>query len=89
MAQGRSTKIISMIKWIPTSRLSMNNSLSLGGGGVEEDGDGAQGLIHEQNEFFFWQCSEVYRTNYSISPVKNMLCGKLRCQEVFDSILSS
>ena len=28
MAQGRSTKIISMIKWIRTSRLSINNSLS-------------------------------------------------------------
>ena len=27
MAQGRSTKIISMIKWIRTSRLSINNSL--------------------------------------------------------------
>jgi len=30
MAQGRSTKIISMIKWIWTSRLSIKNSLSLG-----------------------------------------------------------
>ena len=30
MAQGRSTKIISMIKWIRTSRLSIKNSLSLG-----------------------------------------------------------
>ena len=29
-AQGRSTKIISMIKWIRTSRLSIKNSLSLG-----------------------------------------------------------
>ena len=29
MAQGRSTKIISMMKWIRTSRLSMKNSLSL------------------------------------------------------------
>ena len=29
MAQGRSTKIISMIKWIRTSSLSMKNSLSL------------------------------------------------------------
>jgi len=28
MAQGRSTEIISMIKWIRTSRLSMKNSLS-------------------------------------------------------------
>jgi len=28
MAQGRSTKIISMIKWIRTSRLSVKNSLS-------------------------------------------------------------
>ena len=28
MAQGRSTKIISMIKWIRTSRLSIKNSLS-------------------------------------------------------------
>ena len=30
MAQGRSTKIISMIKWIRTSRLSIKNSLSAG-----------------------------------------------------------
>ena len=29
MAQGRSTKIISMIKWIRTSRLAMKISLSL------------------------------------------------------------
>jgi len=28
MAQGRSTKIVSMIKWIRTSRLSIKNSLS-------------------------------------------------------------
>ena len=31
MARGRSTKIISMIKWIRTSRLSIKNSLSLKG----------------------------------------------------------
>ena len=29
MAQGRSTEIISMIKWIRTRRLSIKNSLSL------------------------------------------------------------
>ena len=29
MAQGRSTKIITMIEWIRTSRLSIKNSLSL------------------------------------------------------------
>jgi len=29
MAQGRSTKVISMIKWIRTSRLSIKNSLAL------------------------------------------------------------
>ena len=28
MAQGRSTKIISIIKWIRTTRLSIKNSLS-------------------------------------------------------------
>ena len=28
MAQSRSTKIISMVKWIRTSRLSIKNSLS-------------------------------------------------------------
>ena len=33
MAQGRSTQIISMIKWIRTSRLSIDNSLSLSYGG--------------------------------------------------------
>jgi len=31
MAQGRSTKIISMIQWIRTSRLSITKSLSLQG----------------------------------------------------------
>ena len=30
MAQGRSTKIISTIKWIQTGRLSIKNSLSKG-----------------------------------------------------------
>jgi hypothetical protein len=30
MARGRSTKIISMMKWIRTSRLSLQNSLSVG-----------------------------------------------------------
>ena len=30
MAQGRSTKIIKMIKWIRTIRLSIKNSLSKG-----------------------------------------------------------
>ena len=30
MAQGRSTKIISMIKWVRSSRLSVKNSLSAG-----------------------------------------------------------
>ena len=34
MAQGRSTKIISMIKWIWTSRLSIKNSLSRPAGGL-------------------------------------------------------
>ena len=29
MAQGRSTQVISMIKWIWTTRLSLKNSLSL------------------------------------------------------------
>ena len=32
MAQGRSTKIISMIQWIRSSRLSIKNSLSSGFG---------------------------------------------------------
>ena len=34
MAQGRSTKIISTMKWIRTTMLSINNSLSLFGSGV-------------------------------------------------------
>ena len=32
MVQGRSTKFISMIKWIRTSRLAIENSLSQGSG---------------------------------------------------------
>ena len=31
MAQGRYTRIISMIKWIRTSRLSIKNALSVAG----------------------------------------------------------
>ena len=34
MAQGRSTEIISLTKWIRTSKLSTKNSLSVGCGGV-------------------------------------------------------
>jgi len=34
MAQGRSTIIISMIKWIRTSRLLIKNSLSLKNGSI-------------------------------------------------------
>jgi hypothetical protein len=44
MAQGRSAKIIETIKWVRTSRLSINDSLSAGGGGgacIREEG--AQG----------------------------------------------
>ena len=33
MAQGRSTEIVSMIRWIGTSRLSTKNSFCLRGGG--------------------------------------------------------
>ena len=33
MAQGRFTKIVSMVKWIRTSRLSIKNSLPLGSPG--------------------------------------------------------
>jgi len=36
MAQGRSTEIMSMIKWIRTSRFSIKNSLSAGGGSKGE-----------------------------------------------------
>ena len=40
MAQGRSTKIISMIMWTRTSRLSIKISLSVAGGGPDERGGG-------------------------------------------------
>jgi len=36
MAQGRSTKIISMIQWIRTSRLSIKKSLPEAGSDSEE-----------------------------------------------------
>ena len=48
MAQGRSTKIISMIKWIRTSRLSIN-SLSLSQGGYRGGGF-ARGVEHRGRE---------------------------------------
>ena len=48
MAQGRSTKIISIVKWIRTSRLSIKNSLSQPGAdtapGVAWDRGGARGV---------------------------------------------
>ena len=37
MAQGQSTKIISMMKWIQTSRLSINNSLCVPAGEYRRD----------------------------------------------------
>ena len=60
MAQGRSTEIVSMIKWIRTSRLPKDNSLSAGadpadsgvfgnGPGVESQGAlGAQGAMRNR-----------------------------------------
>jgi len=57
MAQSRSTKIISMIKWIRTSRLSMKKSLSrvsveclvFGVEGSSGIGFGVQGLGFEED----------------------------------------
>ena len=51
MAQGRSTKIISMIKWLRTGRSLMKNSLSLS---VYREGelgsvDGALGVDRPEN----------------------------------------
>ena len=43
MAQGRSTKIISMIEWIRTSRLPIMNSLSaFPGAGFREEASGTR-----------------------------------------------
>ena len=42
MARGRSTKMISMIKWIRTSGSSMKNSLSLEGLGFKVEGLGSE-----------------------------------------------
>ena len=60
MAQGRSTKVVSMIKWIRTSRLSRKNSLSLsgaprawGGGG---DANPGRGQWQTQNNHFTEVC---------------------------------
>jgi len=64
MAQGRSTKIISMMKWIRASRLSIKNSLSLYREGVAGVGmlrrrrlqDGprprVENLVTREREFF-------------------------------------
>ena len=45
MAQGRSTEIISMIKWIRTSRLSIKISITLGSGGRNEPGSGLEEAV--------------------------------------------
>ena len=44
MAQERSTKIISTIKWIRTSRLSIKKSLSEAGSDSEEEEGGSESL---------------------------------------------
>ena len=45
MAQSRSTKIISMMKWIRISRLSIKNSLFDGKGGSGGDSDADREFI--------------------------------------------
>ena len=60
MAQGRSTKVISMIKWIRTSRLSMNSFLSLGGA----DHDAVGGL--EAAELEQQLCEPAARNQHGV-----------------------
>ena len=61
MAQDRFTKIISMIKWIRTSRLSTKNSLSrkYGRDLVEAKGEGTRAkhvrAVHPQRHLFGFQ----------------------------------
>ena len=51
MAQGRSAKIIETIKWVRTSRLSINDSLSLQGAGAVR-ASGKRGLrgVRQSND---------------------------------------
>ena len=48
MAQGRSAKIISMIKWIRTSRLSIKNCLSVNSAEEKSVGSLTKGLADDQ-----------------------------------------
>jgi len=50
MAQGRSTKIISMIEWIRTSRLSIKNSLSLSAAGPPSPADVGIGALEKDRQ---------------------------------------
>ena len=45
MAQGRSTEVISMLEWIRTSRLSINNYVSMGRLNKPDGMPGMPGLV--------------------------------------------
>jgi len=50
MAQGRSTKITSMIKWIRTSRLPIKNSLCEQGGALTFGKESKVGFLQRKHE---------------------------------------
>ena len=63
MAKGRSTKIISMINWIRTSRLLIKNSLSLSspGGAYHRrlhQGAGFGRLVEEERQIPVWHLGQ-------------------------------
>ena len=61
MAQGQSTKIISMIKWIVTSRLSIKKSLSL---------HIARALWHLRRDGTLWNCAGRFKIQCAGSLVQ-------------------
>ena len=60
MSQGRSTKIISMIEWIWTSRLSMKNSLFLSR--ISWDVLNIGGLLNLVSKAFLWILNPIPHT---------------------------
>ena len=65
MAQGRSTKIISMIEWIRTSRLLTKKSLF---------GQMAAGEVHAPSSFKNVKMAEALRNSTQPRHVQSVLC---------------
>ena len=79
MAQGRSTKTISMIKWIRTSRLFIKNSLSSSAGALA--GDRGATLSH-----IFFSCVDIITQLVSCADIITQL---LSCAEIVTQLIGA